>query len=370
MSKSSDFICVEDFEKYALQTLPRNAADYYRSGANEEQTLQENREAFKRLRFRPRFLRDVSKRRLNTTILGHNISFPVCVAPSAMHRMAHPDGEVATAKGAAAEGVVMTLSTLSTTSLEDVAKAAPEAIRWLQLYIYTDRDSTKEFITRAEKAGFSAIVLTVDAPIFGHRFADSRNKFSLPPHLRLGNFPEPEKSSVASTSKAVSGLNTYAESMFDASISWKDIDWLKKITSLPIILKGILTAEDALLAVEHEVAGIVVSNHGARQLDGVPATIEVLPEIVRAVAGRCEVYLDGGVRNGTDVLKALALGAKTVFVGRPILWGLVHSGESGVRRILQILKEEFDTAMALSGCSTIEDIKPSLVVRQESYSRL
>ncbi|CAL1262320.1 unnamed protein product [Larinioides sclopetarius] len=364
MSKNCEFICVDDFEKYALATLPKYAADYYRSGADEEQTLQENRAAFKRLRFRPRFLRDVSQRFLKSYILGHSITFPVCLAPSAMHRMAHPDGEVATIKAAEAEGVPMVLSTMSTTSLEDVAKAAPSSIRWLQLYIYNDRKVSRDLVVRAEKAGYLAIVLTVDAPVFGHRWADTRNKFSLPPHLNIG------MDKVTETDDPTSGLNKYVETLFDPSISWKDIKWLKEITTLPILLKGILTAEDAIMAVENGVAGIIVSNHGARQLDGVPATIEVLPEIVRAVAGRCEVYLDGGVRTGTDVLKAIALGAKAVFIGRPVLWGLAHSGEEGVRKVLQILRKEFDTAMALSGCSTLHDIKPSLVVRQESFSKL
>ncbi|XP_055939010.1 2-Hydroxyacid oxidase 1-like [Argiope bruennichi] len=369
MSKNCEFICVEDFEKHALATLPKYAADYYRSGADEEQTLKENREGFKRLRFRPRFLRDVSTRFLKTYVLGHSISFPVCIAPSAMHRMAHPDGEVATVKAAAAEGVPMVLSTVSTTSLEDVAKAAPESIRWLQLYIYKDRKVSRELIIRAEKAGYLAIVLTVDAPVFGHRWADTRNKFSLPPHLKLGNFSDVGMDKVTETDGS-SGLTNYVSQLFDPSISWKDIKWLKEITTLPILLKGILTAEDAKMAVEHGVAGIIVSNHGARQLDGVPATIEVLPEIVRAVAGRCEVYLDGGVRTGTDVLKSLALGAKAVFIGRPVLWGLAYDGEAGVRKVLQILRKEFDTAMALSGCTNLHDVKPSLVVRQESFSKL
>ncbi|GIY64755.1 hydroxyacid oxidase 1 [Caerostris darwini] len=370
MPKNCEFIVVEDFEKYALNNLPKSVADYYKSGADEEQTLKENIEAFKRYRLKPRFLRDVSKRSLRTSILGHTVSFPVCIAPSAMHRMAHPDGEIATVKGAAAEGVAMVLSTLSTTSLEDVAKAAPESIRWFQLYIYSDREVTKKLVARAEDAGYLALVLTVDAPVFGHRLADSRNRFTLPPHLKLGNFSTDLKSPVKGESDNGSDLNKYVNELFDPSISWKDVHWLKQLTTLPIILKGILTAEDAVLATQNGVAGIIVSNHGARQLDGVPSTIEVLPEIVKAVNGRCEVYLDGGIRKGTDVLKALALGAKAVFIGRPILWGLAYDGEAGVKKVLQILKTEFDTAMALSGCTSLHDIKPSLLVRQESYSKL
>ncbi|GFS47003.1 hydroxyacid oxidase 1 [Trichonephila inaurata madagascariensis] len=369
MSKIHNFICIEDFEKYALKSLPKMIADYYRGGADNEQTLKENRDAFKRLRFKPRILRDVSKRDLSTFILGKYVSFPVCIAPTAMQCMAHPDGEVATIKGGAAEEVLTIVSTFSTVSLEEVAKASPESFRWFQLYIYTDRSITKDLIIRAEKAGYSAIVVTLDASIAGNRLNDIRNKFCLPAHLRLGNITQEDKSTI-SASTHTSGVSAYVESSLDTSITWKDVDWIKKITSLPIILKGILTAEDAILAIEHGVDGIVVSNHGARQLDGVPASIEVLYDIVRAVSGRCEVYMDGGIRNGTDVLKALALGAKAVLIGRPVLWGLAHSGESGVRKILQILRRELDIAMALSGCATINEIKPTLVVRQESYSRL
>ncbi|GIZ00967.1 hydroxyacid oxidase 1 [Caerostris extrusa] len=381
MPKNCEFIVVEDFEKYALHNLPKSVADYYKSGADEEQTLKENIEAFKRYRLKPRFLRDVSERSLSTSILGHTVSFPVCIAPSAMHRMAHPDGEIATVKGAAAEGVAMVLSTLSTTSLEDVAKASPESIRWFQLYIYSDREVTKKLVSRAEDAGYLALVLTVDAPVFGHRLADSRNKFTLPPHLKITlhhpaskvimSIPEIGTANPqAGKSDNGSDLNKYVNELFDPSISWKDVHWLKQLTTLPIILKGILTAEDAVLATQNGAAGIIVSNHGARQLDGVPSTIEALPEIVKAVNGRCEVYLDGGIRKGTDVLKALALGAKAVFIGRPILWGLAYDGEAGVKKVLQILKTEFDTAMALSGCTSLHDIKPSLLVRQESYSKL
>lgn len=364
-----NLVTVDDFEDYALATLNKQTADYYKSGANNQQTLKENKEAFLRLRIRPRCMRDVSNRKLETLILGRTVSFPVGIAPTAMQRMSHPDGEVATVKAAAAENTVMILSTLSTSSLEDVAKAAPSATRWFQLYIYRNREVTKKLVSRAERAGFSALVLTVDTPVFGTRLADVRNRFSLPPHLKLANFND-TNSVISADSQNNSNLNKYVDSLFDPSVTWKDIKWLKEITSLPIIVKGVLTAEDAILAVDNGVSGILVSNHGARQLDGVPATIEALPEVAKAVRGRCEVYLDGGIRTGTDILKAIALGAKAVFVGRPILWGLSHSGEKGVKKILEILKKEFDLAMALSGCTSIEDIKPSLVVRREFYSRL
>ncbi|CAN7993593.1 unnamed protein product, partial [Ixodes pacificus] len=216
----------------------------------------------------------------------------------------------------------MILSTLSTTSMEDVRKAAPHAILWYQLYVFQDRELTKRLVKRAEQAGYSALVLTVDAPVFGRRVSDVRKSFSLPSHLKLANFDGKELSSLSSASG--SGLEAYANSLFDQSLTWADVQWLKNLTFLPIILKGILTAEDAVLAVRHGIPAIIVSNHGGRQLDGVASTIEVLPKIMRAVRGRMEVYLDGGVRQGTDVVKALALGAKMVFVGRPALWGLAY----------------------------------------------
>ncbi|XP_015930701.2 2-Hydroxyacid oxidase 1 isoform X1 [Parasteatoda tepidariorum] len=363
-----DFFCIDDFEKFALKSLSKKIGDYYKSGANNEQTLIENKEAFKRLRFRTRSLQNVSKRHLAVTLAGKDVSFPIGIAPTAMQRMAHPDGEIATIKGANHENVIMILSTLSTTSMEDVAKAAPNSKRWFQLYIYNERKVTENLVARAEKAGFSALVVTVDTPVFGHRIADSRNRFALPPHLRLANFDTDLSSLPSSTEE--SNLNKYVNSLFDPSLTWEDILWLKSITSLPIIVKGVLTAEDAISAVKYGVSGIIVSNHGGRQLDGVPATIEALPEVVRAVAGRCEVYMDGGVRTGTDVLKALILGAKAVFIGRPILWGLAHSGEKGVIKVLQILKKELDLSMALLGCTNVNDLKPSMVVRQEHYSKL
>lgn len=364
-------VCVRDFEEYACQRLDRNALDYYKSGAGHEQTLRDNKEAFTRWRIRPRMLRDVSRRDLSTTVLGEKITFPVGVAPTAMQRMAHPDGEEATARASASVGTVMILSTLSTTSLEDVAQAAPEGLRWFQLYVYKDRPVTEQLVRRAEKCGYKAIVLTVDAPTFGIRLADVRNKFLLPPHLRLANFfPEDGKSYGARSSKGGSGINEYVASMFDATITWKDLAWLKSITNLPIVVKGVLTGEDAKLALEHGASAILVSNHGARQLDGVPATIDVLSEIVNAVNGCCEVYLDGGVSTGTDVFKALALGARAVFVGRPNLWGLVCKGEEGSRSVLKILQNEFDTAMTLSGCAAIRDIESSMLINQSNYCKL
>ncbi|XP_076234394.1 hydroxyacid oxidase [Calliopsis andreniformis] len=361
----NQFICIEDYEKYAEKHLPPSVRDYYNSGAGEQYSLRMNLEAFRKYRIRPRFLRDVSQRDLSTTVLGEKISMPLGVAPAAMQRMAHPDGECANAKAAEAAGTVFTLSTISTSSIEEVAQAAPSGIKWFQLYIYNDRKITLDLVKRAERAGFKALVLTVDAPLFGDRRADIRNKFSLPSHLRLGNF-DGEMSNKINSAKTGSGLNEYVTSLFDASLSWEHVKWLKSVTKLPIVLKGILTPEDALLAIESGAKAIVVSNHGARQVDSIPATIEALPEIVEAVNGRIEIYMDGGVRQGIDVFKALALGAKMVFVGRPMLWGLSHAGEQGARQVLEIFRKEIDLAFALTGCKSVKDVKKDMV-KHESY---
>ncbi|XP_076384022.1 hydroxyacid oxidase [Megalopta genalis] len=365
----SQFVCVEDYEIYATKHLPPAVRDYYNSGAGEQFSLRLNTEAFRKYRIRPRFLKDVSKRDLSTTILGEKISMPLGVAPSAMQRMAHPDGELANARAAEAAGTIYTLSTIATSSIEEVAEAAPKGVKWFQLYIYTDRDVTQNLVKRAERAGFKALVLTVDAPLFGDRRADIRNKFSLPKHLRLGNFQEDMLNSMNST-KAGSSLNEYVMSLFDASLSWDDVKWLQSITSMPIVLKGILTPQDALLAIEHGVQAIVVSNHGARQVDSIPASIEVLPEIVKAVNGRMEIYMDGGVRQGIDIFKALALGAKMVFVGRPMLWGLSHSGEEGARNVLELFRKEIDLVFALTGCRSVKDVTREMVKHESYYSHL
>ncbi|XP_070588775.1 2-Hydroxyacid oxidase 1 isoform X2 [Erythrolamprus reginae] len=317
-----------------------------------------------RLRLYPRMLKNVSTLDLSTSILGEKISMPICIAATAMQCMAHEDGEIASARACRSAGTGMMLSSWSTTSIEEVAQAAPKTILWLQLYIYKDREVTRSLVQRAEKAGYKGIFVTVDTPYLGKRLDDVRNKFRLSPHLRMKNFETNELA--FSSDKGYgenSGLSIYVAEAIDPSISWNDLKWLRELTSLPIVAKGILRADDAREAVKLGVNGILVSNHGARQLDGVPATIEALPEIIDAVEGKTEVFLDGGIRKGTDVLKALALGAKAVFVGRPVLWGLAYQGEDGVKEVLQMLKEEFKLAMALSGCPTVEAIDRTLVRR-------
>nr|XP_028578040.1 hydroxyacid oxidase 1 [Podarcis muralis] len=357
-------ICIADFEEHAKKFLRKSVYDYYKSGADDQQTLAENVSAFSRLRLYPRMLRNVSALDLSTSILGQKLSMPICVAATAMQCMAHADGEIATARACRSMGTGMMLSSWSTTSVEEVAQEAPEAIRWLQLYIYKDREVTRSLVKRAEKAGYKGIFVTVDTPFLGKRLDDVRNKFQLPPNLRMKNFETNDLAFSSETGYGEnSGLSVYVAEAIDPSINWEDMRWLRGLTSLPIVAKGILRADDAQEAVKHGVNGILVSNHGARQLDGVPATVEVLPEIIEAVGGKVEVFLDGGVRKGTDVLKALALGARAVFVGRPVIWGLAYKGEEGVKEVLKILKEEFQLAMALSGCQNVEAIDRTLVQR-------
>lgn len=344
-------------------------AHTFQSGANAQVTLAENRDAFDRLRLRPRILRPVGAVDTRCTLVGGVVlAAPIALAPTAMHKMAHADGELASVRAAHAEGALFTLSSLSTTSLEEVAQAAPDAVRWFQLYIYKDRELTRQVVKRAEQAGYRAIVLTVDTPFLGKREADVRHKFKLPAHLQLANFaPRADQATRVNTSEGGSSLQEYFVSLIDADLSWEHVKWLRSVTKLPVILKGVLTAEDARLSVEAGVDGIVVSNHGARQLDHSPATIEALPEVVDAVRGRIPVYLDGGVRRGTDVLKALAIGAACVFVGRPVLYGLQCGGEAGVRRVLQLLQEELKLAMALAGVAKLSDINRTLVTHASSY---
>uniref|UniRef100_A0A023F7T5 (S)-2-hydroxy-acid oxidase n=1 Tax=Triatoma infestans TaxID=30076 RepID=A0A023F7T5_TRIIF len=359
--------CLHDFEKLALTKLPKPAADYYGAGACGEHTLQLNKSAFQRLRIRPRVLRDITIRDTSCEILGSKVEIPIGVSPSAMQKMAHPEGECANARAVGEKGSVYILSTLSTSSLEEVAEAAPDTIKWFQLYIYYNRDSTKELIKRAENAGYKALVVTVDANVLGLRYADTKNKFVLPPHLRLANFSGKESEMNATSGSA---LTSYTDSEFDSSVNWEDIKWLKSITNLPIVLKGIQTSDDAVIAATVGVEAIMVSNHGARQLDTAPASIEALPEIARAVGNKCEIYLDGGVRYGTDVFKALALGAKMVFIGRPALWGLACGGQKGVKKVLDILHNEFSITLGLAGCNSLEDITKTMVVHEDYYSKL
>jgi isopentenyl diphosphate isomerase/L-lactate dehydrogenase-like FMN-dependent dehydrogenase len=325
-------VTIDDYEALARASLPSDVYDYYAGGAGDERTLAENRAAWDRWTLRPRFLTGVDRRDTSIELFGDRLSFPVLVAPWAYQRMAHPEGEVATAHAAGDAGVATIVSTTAFDILEEVARAG-DGPKWWQLYVFTDRGRTAEMLTRVVTAGYRAICLTVDFPVAGLRHRDTRNRFVMPIGLP-GD-----------------------ELVYDPALSWDDLPWIRdRAPGLPLLLKGILTAEDALRALDAGVDGIVVSNHGGRQLDGVAAGVAALPEIVEAVRGRVPVLVDGGVRRGTDVVRAIALGAAAVLVGRPCAWGLAAAGEAGVRDVLRILHAEFDNALALCGCRTVGDV--------------
>ncbi|HEX5159704.1 MAG TPA: alpha-hydroxy acid oxidase [Ktedonobacterales bacterium] len=337
-----------EYEALARERLHPAVWDYFSGGANDEVTLRENRAAFERIQIRPRVLVDVSQISMATTLLGTPVAMPICVAPSAMHGAACEDGECATARAAGALGTLMAVSTESTRTLEDIAREATGPL-WFQLYFSSStRGHAERLVNRAEAAGYQAIVLTVDSSRWGQkeRHARSEATFEWPPSGNFTQDPLPEQNE---------------DEADGAAITWADIEWLRSITALPLVLKGILTAEDAHQCAEHGIAGILVSNHGGRQLDTVAATIEALPEVVEAVSGQCEVYLDGGVRRGTDALKALALGARAVFVGRPVLWGLAAAQVEGAQHVLELLRDELELAMALAGRPTLADIDATVV---------
>jgi 4-hydroxymandelate oxidase len=352
-----------EYEQLAKNHLSQMALDYYSSGAWDEITLRDNRSAFERLKIRPRMLVDVSDRNLTTSILGQPLELPLLIAPMAFQCLAHPDGEIATATAAASAGVGMILSTLANKTIEEVAAVQqnfPNALQWFQLYIHKDRGLTRALVERAYKAGYKAICLTVDAPVLGQRERDKRNEFSLPPGLHAANLAIISGLDIPHA-QGESGLFTYFAQQLNPALTWKDLEWLQSICPLPLVIKGILRGDDAVRAVECGVKAIVVSNHGGRQLDGAIASLDALAEIVAAVDNRAEVLLDGGIRRGTDILKALALGAKAVLIGRPVLWGLAVAGKTGVSHIISLLQHELNLAMALSGCAQLQDIDSSLV---------
>ncbi|PON43574.1 Alpha-hydroxy acid dehydrogenase, FMN-dependent [Parasponia andersonii] len=348
---------VKEFQELARQVLPKMYYDYYAGGAEDQNSLKDNVEAFQRIKLRPRVLIDVSRIDMSTSVLGYKISAPIMIAPTAYHQLAHPEGEVATARAAAASDTIMVLSYMSNCTVEEVASSC-NAVRFYQLYVNKRRDVSAQLVQRAERNGFKAIVLTVDAPRLGRREADIRNKMVAP---ELKNFE-----GLMSTEVDIddgSKLEAFARKTFDDSLCWEDLKWLRSVTNLPILIKGVLTHEDARKAVEAGVHGIVVSNHGARQLDHTPATISVLEEVVQAVGGKVPVIFDGGVRRGTDVFKALALGAQAVLVGRPVIYGLAAMGQNGVKSVIEMLKNELELTMALSGCPNLKHITRSHVVQ-------
>ena len=340
---------VADYERAAEEKLEPGAFGYFAGGAGDERTLRENVTAFARWHLRPRMLVDVSAATTETTVLGEAVSMPLLVAPTALQRAAHPEGEVATARAAAAAGTIMCLSTVATATPAEVAAAAPDGKRWFQLYWPPDRGFARELVEAAVASGYRALVLTVDLPALGRRERDLRTGFELPPEIVVPSFVRWQEGGGAARPDLINWL-------VDPALTWRDLEWLRSVCELPLVVKGILTREDALLAVEHGAAAVVVSNHGGRQLDGVAPSLDALPEVVEAVGERVEVLMDGGIRRGTDVVKALALGARAVLAGRAPLWGLAVAGEEGVRHVLELLRAELLLALQLLGCPTPADV--------------
>src|SRR4051794_9197459 len=358
-----DILNLDSLEARARERLDPMLFDYIAGGSGDEWTLAENRAAWSRFQLLPRMLRGVADRSLATTVLGRSVSFPVLVPPMGFHGLCHLEGETATARATAAEDTIFCASTVSNCSLESIAEASGNGTRWFRLYVYRDREITRGLVQRAAAAGYSALCLTVDTPLAGNRERDRRNALRMPSHLELGNFPRAHTDQHHHPEEAGSSLAQYIAAQWDPSLTWSDVEWLRSIAPIPLIVKGILAPKDAVLAIEHGASAVIVSNHGGRQLDSVPAPITMLPAIVDAVGGRAEVLLDGGVRRGIDVLKALAFGARAVLVGRPVLWGLTLDGEAGVRAVLQHIRGELDLAMALSGCATLADIGRALIFK-------
>lgn len=336
---TTEMFTLSDFEEGAREKLPRHVYEYVSGGAADELTLRWNRESFDRIRLCPRVLADVAQLDTRVALFGEELPFPILLAPTAYQRLLHPEGEAATARGAGATGAVYVVSSYTTTPIEEVARAATRPL-WFQLYVQSDRAFTKDVVERAEAAGCRALCVTVDIAVMGARNRHQRAGFVLPPEM------------------------TVPYMMLQAQrppVRWEDIEWLRSFARVPVVLKGILNPDDAELAVENGASGIIVSNHGARDLDTLPATIDALPHVAERVAERIPVLMDGGIRRGTDVLKALALGANAVLIGRPYCYGLAVAGAEGVSRVINILRGEFEVAMALTGRASIKSIDRSVI---------
>ena len=347
-----------EYEAAAREALTPAAYDYYAGGAEDELTLRWNRASFEQFMLRPRVLVDVSRIDTSVTVLGARIAAPVLLAPTAFQRLAHPDGERATARAARSTGTILVASTLSTCSIEEIA--ADAGVLWLQLYVFRDRAITRALVERAEAVGCRAICLTLTVPVQGNRERDARNGFALPVGVEMANFLGLRQAGFPDA--AGSRLNAFIGQEFDPSLSWNSVAWLRSITKLPVVLKGILTPEDGALAVEHGADAVIVSNHGGRQLDGGEPTLLALPRVASAVAGRIPVLMDGGVRRGTDVVKAICLGATAVLIARPYLWGLAVGGQGGVEDVIGILRAEIERTMALLGRPTLGELDESALV--------
>ena len=347
---------IYEYEAIARERMPLSEYDFVAGGATDEITLRRTRAAFDSIMLRPRMLVDVEHRDLSTTVLGQRIPFPIMADPSGGHGRAHPEGELATARAAGAMGTVMVLSSGSTYTMEEVAEAATGPI-WFQQYLFQDRGLTRLMAQRAQEAGYSALCITLDSSIRAKRERNIRNNYTGQPSPNYAGIVDMAEYRWDLSSDAPRGVNE----LINRAATWSELDWLAANTPLPLLVKGIMTGEDARLCAEHGVKALIVSNHGARQLDTTFSTIEVLPEVVAAVDGQVEVYMDGGIRRGTDVLKALALGARAVLIGRPLFWGLAADGEAGVRAVLEMLQDELDIAMGMCGRSTIDSIDIGLL---------
>lgn len=355
------FLSLEDMEEVARENTTRNAWEFFSGGIERNATVEENKEAFKRIKLIPRALVDMTHMDLRTTLLGETVDLPIGISPSSNQKLAHADGEHANAKGAGKMNACFILSSHTNTPMLDVARATT-SLKWLNIYIFRDLDSVRKIVGLAEERGFKAIVVTVDTPMLPS--GRKPIKLYLPPGVKseflieigmdLDPVPAPGHELVS---------NIPGTTCFDETRTWKDLAWLKSITKLPIIAKGIMNPGDAVLAWKHGASAIIVSNHGGRNIDTVPATIDVLPDIVAAVGDKMEVYIDGGIRHGSDVFKALALGARAAFVGRPAVWGLACGGEHGVARMLEILKERLKHTMAFTGCRTISEISEAAIYK-------
>ena len=350
-------VCVTDFEPIARQKMAHYAYEYVTGAAGDEQTVRWNKEAYQKIRLRPSVMHDVSKLDTSVEFLGQKLEFPIILAPTAYHKAVHPDGELATARGAKTAGAAMVLSSFSTTAIEEVIKQTDRPL-FFQLYVQPDRGFTRHMVERAQDAGAKAICVTVDTPVGGARNREQRANFKLPPGMDLPH---------------LKGLNEHATghmpatqwdiftSILDPTVTWKDIAWLTSFAKVPVLVKGVLNPDDAEHAIQSGVKGIMVSNHGGRNLDTVPATIDALPLVIERVAGRVPVTVDGGIRRGTDIIKALALGARAVMVGRPYLYALGADGENGVATAIRILHKELQMTMALTGRTTIAQVDKNVL---------
>jgi len=342
-------LSLPEFEEHAQRCLSPMAYAYIASGAADEITLRWNRDAYDSIRLRPRVLRDVANVDTTVTLFGQTLAFPILLAPTAYHRVIHPEGEIETAKGAGAAGATWVVSTATTTPLEDIARVATAPL-WFQLYVQPDKSITKDLVQRAEAVGCQALCLTVDTPVQGVRNRQTRTRFALPPGVTV-----PYMTQIDAEGRAV------MDNRRGMVTTWKDVEWLRSFAKVPVLLKGILDADDAELSVSAGASGIIVSNHGARNLDTAPATIDVLPEISERVQGRVPVLVDGGVRRGTDVVKAVALGATAVMIGRPYCYGLAVGGAAGVQRVVEILRNELEMTMQLMGRRTLKELDRSAI---------